>query len=262
MSHHIAKIEPGVYRHYKGNQYEVYGVARHTETGDDLVVYKPLYEHEGQPDIWVRPSAMFIEDVNFNGMKRARFEKLIEDKRLPVFITGNQHKADYLAKLLELPLRHQKVELDELQSLDLHYIVEHKLRQAYEAVGAPVLVEDVSLTFNALGSLPGPYIKWFIEQAKPEACCAMLDSFSDRGAVIRCTFGHFDGATVTLFDSEMAGRISDKPRGSNGYGFDTIFICDGYDITRAEMTPEENEQTYRDIMKPIAKVREFLQTSV
>lgn len=179
---------------------------------------------------------------------------------MPIFITGNQHKADYLAKLLEVPLRHQKVELDELQSLDLHEIVEHKVRQAYDTVGAPVLVEDVSLEFRALGGLPGPFIKWFIEHAGPDACCRMLNDFDDRSAVIRCTFGYYDGKDVRLFDSEMTGRISQEPRGSNGYGFDTIFIVDGYDITRAEMPPELNEQTYRDVMKPIAKVRDFLRT--
>ena len=70
------------------------------------------------------------------------------------FITGNQKKADYLAKYLGLEVLHEKVDLDELQSLDLREIVEHKVRQAYEKVGKPVIVEDVSLTFTALGRLP------------------------------------------------------------------------------------------------------------
>ncbi|MEJ0072930.1 MAG: hypothetical protein WDN27_02475 [Candidatus Saccharibacteria bacterium] len=55
------------------------------------------------------------------------------------FITGNQHKADFLAKWLGMELTHQKLELDELQSLDLHEIVEHKVRQAYDALQAPRL---------------------------------------------------------------------------------------------------------------------------
>jgi inosine/xanthosine triphosphate pyrophosphatase family protein len=54
------------------------------------------------------------------------------------FITGNQNKADYLAKYLDHPVSHQKVELDEIQSLDLQTIVEHKVRQAYEVVKKPV----------------------------------------------------------------------------------------------------------------------------
>lgn len=70
------------------------------------------------------------------------------------FITGNQKKADYLARYLGFPVEHQKIDLDELQSLDLREIVEHKVKQAYEIVQSPVLVEDVSLEFSALGRIP------------------------------------------------------------------------------------------------------------
>lgn len=58
-----------------------------------------------------------------------------------VFITGNQKKADYLAELLGHPVDHVKVDLNEIQSLDLHEVVKHKLRQAYAEVQRPVLVE-------------------------------------------------------------------------------------------------------------------------
>ena len=176
----------------------------------------------------------------------------------PIFITGNQSKADYLSRQLGIELVHQPLELDELQSTDLHTIVAHKLRQAYDAVRQPVLVEDVSLVFTALGELPGPYIKWFVEYAGAEACCRMLDGFADRGAIIRCTFGYFDGDEMKFFDSELPGTISDHPRGENGFGFDTFFINQGYDITRAEMTQEENERTYAELMKPFRSVRDFL----
>lgn len=179
---------------------------------------------------------------------------------LPIFITGNQSKADYLGRQLGVTLEHRKVELDELQSTDLHVIVEHKLRQAYDICQAPVLVEDVSLVFNALGELPGPYIKWFIERAGDEACCKMLDGFTDRNAVIRCTFGYYDGERMEFFDSELPGTISDTPRGTNGFGFDRFFMNEGLAITRAEMTQEENERTYAELMKPFKKVREFIAT--
>jgi len=78
------------------------------------------------------------------------------------FITGNQHKADYLAKWLGMPINHQKVDLTEIQSLDLHEVVEHKVREAYRIIQKSVLVEDVSLTFHALGRLPGTLVKWFL----------------------------------------------------------------------------------------------------
>jgi len=179
---------------------------------------------------------------------------------LPIFITGNQSKADYLSRQLGITLEHQKVDLDELQSTDLHVIVAHKLKQAYEVCKKPVLVEDVSLAFNALGDLPGPYIKWFVEYAGDEACCRMLDGFDDRSAVIRCTFGYYDGTTMEFFDSELPGTISNKPEGTNGFGFDGFFINEGYTITRASMSQEDNERTYAELMKPFAKVRAFIET--
>lgn len=180
--------------------------------------------------------------------------------KLPIFITGNQSKADYLSRQLGVTLAHQKIDLDELQSTDLHVIVEHKLRQAYAACQQPVLVEDVSLVFNALGKLPGPYIKWFVESAGDEACCRMLDGFTDRSAAIRCTFGYFDGLRMEFFDSELRGSIATQPRGDNGFGFDRFFIDEGLDITRAQMSQEEIERTYAQLMKPFAQVKAFLDT--
>ena len=62
---------PGRYRHYKGPEYEVIGVARHSETLEPLVVYRPLYNASGW---WVRPHAMFFESVLVDGRRRPRFE--------------------------------------------------------------------------------------------------------------------------------------------------------------------------------------------
>ncbi len=178
--------------------------------------------------------------------------------QLPVFITGNQNKADYLSRQLGVQLDYQKVDLDEIQEADPKKLLEHKLRQAYESVGQPVLVEDVSLAFDALNGLPGPYIKWFIDGAGAEACCRMLDGFDSRGAEAICTFGYYDGSEFKYFQNRAKGVISDHPRGENGFGWDLIFINDGYDITRAEMDQAVNEQTYASIMKPFTEVREFL----
>jgi hypothetical protein len=60
----------GRYRHYKGAEYEVVGVARHSETHEALVVYRPLYNDSG---LWVRPHAMFFEEIEFEGARVARF---------------------------------------------------------------------------------------------------------------------------------------------------------------------------------------------
>lgn len=177
----------------------------------------------------------------------------------PVFITGNQNKADYLAKMLGIPLDHVKVDLDEIQSLDLDAIVEHKARQAYEVVGKPVLVEDVALGFKAIGGLPGPFVKFFVDAPDGlEKMCRMLDGFSDRTAYASCTFGYFDGKDVTLIRGGLDGEIAISPRGKNGYGWDKIFIPEGFGgKTRAELTPSDDAASYASI-KPFASLREFL----
>ena len=67
------EIKPGRYRHYKGQEYEVIGIARHSETLEDLVVYRALY---GEGEIWVRPKEMFLDTVEVDGKKVRRFEFL------------------------------------------------------------------------------------------------------------------------------------------------------------------------------------------
>ena len=64
---------PGRYRHFKGGEYEVLGVARHSETGERLVVYRPLY---GDGGLWVRPAAMFLETVEADGKTVSRFTRI------------------------------------------------------------------------------------------------------------------------------------------------------------------------------------------
>ncbi len=57
-------IRPGRYRHFKGNEYQVLGMARHSETEEEMVVYRPLY---GEGGLWVRPAAMWAEEVERDG---------------------------------------------------------------------------------------------------------------------------------------------------------------------------------------------------
>lgn len=65
-------LQPGKYQHYKGKEYEVIGVARHSETLEELVVYKALYQPEGE-NLWVRPLKMFTEILTIEGKEVPRF---------------------------------------------------------------------------------------------------------------------------------------------------------------------------------------------
>jgi hypothetical protein len=72
----MAAVEPGRYRHYKGNEYTVLGIARHSETLEELVVYRQEYGDRG---LWVRPATMFAETVEIDGQTVPRFAFLGRD---------------------------------------------------------------------------------------------------------------------------------------------------------------------------------------
>ncbi len=71
------QVQPGQYRHYKGNLYEVIGVAKHSETEEQMVIYKCLY---GDFSLWVRPLTMFLDTIPVDGDLVPRFAKVEEKK--------------------------------------------------------------------------------------------------------------------------------------------------------------------------------------
>ena len=64
------EIRPGIWRHFKGNRYQVIGVAKHSETLEPMVVYRALY---GEGGLWVRPASMWLENVERDGKTYQRF---------------------------------------------------------------------------------------------------------------------------------------------------------------------------------------------
>src|SRR3989344_7455466 len=148
------------------------------------------------------------------------------------FITGNAAKAQFLVDYLKRPIEHHKLDLAEIQSLDLREVVEDKAKRAYEILKTPVLVEDASLELRGLNNLPGPLAKWFYEALGNEGLCRLLDSADTREATTRCMFALYDGETMHIFEGDMRGSIASQPKGESGFGFDPIFIVEGYDVTR------------------------------
>lgn len=70
-------LEKGIYRHYKGNLYELLDIANHSETLEKMVVYRALY---GEKELWVRPASMWNETVNVNGKEVVRFKYIGKDE--------------------------------------------------------------------------------------------------------------------------------------------------------------------------------------
>ncbi|MBP9853166.1 MAG: XTP/dITP diphosphohydrolase [Patescibacteria group bacterium] len=178
---------------------------------------------------------------------------------LPVFVTGNAKKAEYLSRFLGLELEHQGVELEEIQSTDLEHIASYKAKQAYAALSKPVLVEDVAMGYTELDGLPGAFIKFFVEQDNGfEKICRMGDGLASRQAIAWSVFAYYDGQTMRLFRGSLKGTIAQHSSGIERFGWDCIFCPDGYNgLTRSELSEADNEKTYKQI-KPLDEIREFL----
>jgi non-canonical purine NTP pyrophosphatase (RdgB/HAM1 family) len=173
------------------------------------------------------------------------------------FITGNPVKAETLSQLLGHPVSHRRMELVEIQSLDLREVVASKAQEAYRSVKAPVLIEDSTLVFEAMGRLPGTLIKWFEQELGLEGLCRLLDGYPSRAATGQVLYGLFDGTTLETFYGETKGLIADHPRGENGFGWDPIFIPAGYTRTRGELTRQE-QQDCSMRKAALAKLQAFL----
>ena len=174
-----------------------------------------------------------------------------------VFVTGNTSKAKYFSELIGMPIEHHAIEGHEIQSLDLEEVAKHKAKLAYDQLKRPVIVEDVALTINCLGGLPGSFIKWFIEEVGLEKICRLADMDKSRAALASCVYAYYDGKTFKCFKGSLRGVIADRPRGNIGFGWNPTFIPDGARQTLAEMSEADFKRQYLRI-KPIREVGEFL----
>ena len=162
-----------------------------------------------------------------------------------LFITGNAHKLMEVRGMMgdSLVIDPVDVDLDEYQGDPLE-IAANKVKTAYAQIGAPVIIEDASLCFNALGGLPGPYIKWFMEKIGLAGLIQMLVGFGDKTAYSQSVFAYYDGLTMdepVVFEGRCNGTIV-EPRGSARFGWDPIFQPTALNRTFAEMTPDEKAE--------------------
>ncbi|MFM2339546.1 MAG: hypothetical protein RLZZ360_182 [Candidatus Parcubacteria bacterium] len=159
------------------------------------------------------------------------------------FITGNPNKVKQLELYLKFPVEYRAIDLPEIQSLDLETVAVAKAQAAYAIHKAPVLIEDIGLSFSALGGLPGPFVKWFLETVGNEGMCRMLDSYQDRTAIGAVCYVLCDEHGHQVFTAAREGTIAMTPRGPSYFGWNPIFIPKGETNTYAEMSPEKEQAT-------------------
>lgn len=155
------------------------------------------------------------------------------------FVSSNRDKIAALNKFFGEEIKTAKIELAEIQSLDLEEVARAKAQSAYEKLGQPVLVEDTGLVFDVWDGLPGPFIRWFLDTVGNQGLCQMLAGFDNRGATATVVFALADGQGVKVFMGSRQGSVAEQPRGNDGFGWDAIFVPEGASMTYAEMGWEE-----------------------
>ena len=162
-------------------------------------------------------------------------------RRPILFVTSRAEKAEEASRL-GFAVERIDLDLPEPQELDPDRIVLSKARAAWERLARPVLVEDSGLSIRAWGGFPGALVKWLEKSAGVAAIPRMLASFEDRSATAVCVVGYFDGDRLVSGRGECAGEIAGAPRGSTGFGWDSIFIPEGSNRTFAELGPEAKDR--------------------
>ncbi len=173
-------------------------------------------------------------------------------------VSGNKNKIAQMERILGVSLESAELELEEIQSLDLATIIEAKARTAYATLGTPVIVDDASLGINQLGGLPGPFVRWFIEAVGAEGICRFADQSPTRSATAEVAIGLFDGKEFHSFIEAVQGTIAEHPQGEQGFGWDSVFIHEGTDKTRAEMDHDERDRVYPIRASALNQLRDYL----
>ena len=154
-------------------------------------------------------------------------------------VTGNQKKLREWQAIVpqDIQLDTLDVDLPEIQSDDSLEIVTDKAKRAYEHVGKPVVVEDVSAGLEKLGGLPGPFVKFFMKRLGQGALYELAGKEGEK-ATVSCSVAYYDGQNLVTVRGDIEGTIV-KPRGGDEFSFDVTFVPDGETETFAEMSAEK-----------------------
>lgn len=154
-------------------------------------------------------------------------------------VTGNPNKLKEWQQILPSSIAMNTTDIDvaEIQSDNPEEIITDKARRAFEAIGKPVVVEDVEAGLDKLNGLPGPFIKFFLKKLGNDALYQLAGREGEH-ATISCSVAYYDGEAMLTVRGDVPGTIV-APRGTEGFGFDATFVPEGETQTYAEMNDEK-----------------------
>jgi inosine triphosphate pyrophosphatase len=170
------------------------------------------------------------------------------------FITGNKGKFEEFNSMLR-GIEQLNIDLVEIQDIDAEKIIKNKLEEASKYKKGKFIVEDTSVYLDCLNGLPGPLIKWFLDTIGNEGIFNLVNKLGNNSAEAKTIIGYSNGEEIYFFEGSVKGKIV-PPKGT-GFGWDPIFMPEGFDKTFGEMNSEEkNKISMRRLA--INKLKEFL----
>lgn len=184
------------------------------------------------------------------------------------FITGNKDKLREVKAILDGVVEVEQLDIDlpEEQGMDSHFILGQKLREAFSHTAEldlpeghdGFIVEDVSFSMDCLDGFPGPLIKWFLNTVGTQKMYDIADKLGNYGAEAKAMLGYAkEPEDVYFFEGVVKGRMAPRVE-ANGFGFDKVFIPEGYEKRYSEMEPEEkNKISHRRLA--LNELKKFLE---
>ena len=176
-----------------------------------------------------------------------------------VVITSNENKLSEINAILGTNHKVSTTDVPEIQSLDLDEVITAKAKAAYEKIKKPVLVTDVSLEIEDLDGLPGPFVKFFLKTLGAEKTVKLVKG--SRRTKVTDAVAVYDGKILKIFKGSVRGKVVPKARGTKGFGFDFVFVPDGYNKTWAQMPPTlKNKISHR--ARALKKLKSYLLNTI
>lgn len=180
---------------------------------------------------------------------------------LPTFalVTGNPGKLRESERVLGFRPEHVDLDLPELQSLDLLEVLEAKAETAWQRLGRALVVEETGFYLDGLNGFPGPLVKWLLEAIGPVGIAGLGAALGERGAVARCALLFRDGERTVVGRGETRGTLAPRPSGGGGFGWDPVFVPEGYRETYAELSAATKDRighrgrAWRDLLSRLEK---------
>ena len=158
------------------------------------------------------------------------------------FVTSNKMKINACKeafKNIDIEISNEELDIPELQCDDVVEVAINKARYAYNKIKKPIIINDCGLVIPSLNGFPGPYTKYVEQTIKEDGIVNLMANKNNREAYYLDILVYMDNKETKIFESKTEGSISYQKEGTNGYGYDKIFIPKDKDKVMALMNDEE-----------------------